>query len=568
MLLSQVSIHSWINENKIKTESGQELDFHNHRYLFDIYADRSKYLCCIKAGQIGFSTMAILKTIWLARNLHIDVGYILPTVEMVQKFVGSKVNRMSQQNPIIQEWMKDKDSITQKQIDENYIFYLGAQTDRSAIMLSLDMLVADEYDKAPQEILEIYDSRLQHSKHGYKWVFSNPTLPDFGVDRFWAISDKKMWHVKHACGETFVLDESCIDYAKEIFACPTCKGEITDEERRMGEWMATIHGIDTGMTFEGIKIEKDVKWSGYWIPLWINPLVSAAVICDHKKTKTPEYFANFVAGLPYINASNQVTQNALEKCLTDKLNEQKGRLVLGMDTGHNIHYTIANADGFFYHGYCMSIAENEASANPKKNYDPYDEIDNLLATYPKLMVIADQGGDLIGIRKLQAKYPGRVYLCWFTKETRNQEIIRWVDEEDGRKVFKVLVDRNRQIQLLVDEIYDRRVTFNGSLEEWQPYFDHWENIYRVKEIKGDANDPQYGWRWVWKRKGPDHWALSGVYTRIGLDRFIGDMAQIIKKDEFMSGVHIGSNVDGTIRAASNLRRFGSFNSNGGTTDDF
>ena len=146
--LENVSIHAWIYANGIKTESGQLLDFRQHRYLYDIYRDESPLLCCIKAGQIGFSTMAIIKTIWLTQNKKLDVGYILPTVEMVQKFVGSKVNRMAQQNPVIQSLMKDKDSISQKQIGENYIFYLGAMTDRSAIMLSLDLLVADEYDKA------------------------------------------------------------------------------------------------------------------------------------------------------------------------------------------------------------------------------------------------------------------------------------------------------------------------------------------------------------------------------------------------------------------------------------
>ena len=106
------------------------------------------------------------------------------------------------------------------------------------------MLVADEYDKAPQDILEIYDSRLQHSKYGYKWVFSNPTIPDFGVDRFWNMSDKMCWHIKHladgkGCGEIYMLDESCIDYEAEIYRCPKCKGEILDEDRRMGEWIAT-----------------------------------------------------------------------------------------------------------------------------------------------------------------------------------------------------------------------------------------------------------------------------------------------------------------------------------------
>ena len=129
----------------------------------------------------------------------------------------------------MENWFKDKNSIKQKQIGENYIFYLGAQTDRSAIMLSLDMLVADEYDKSPHDILEIYNSRLQHSNYGYKWVFSNPTIPDFGVDRFWAMSDKKMWHIKHSCLNIYPMTEDCIDYVQEKYICPHCKGEIQAE---------------------------------------------------------------------------------------------------------------------------------------------------------------------------------------------------------------------------------------------------------------------------------------------------------------------------------------------------
>jgi phage terminase large subunit GpA-like protein len=254
--IEHLSILAWLEANSMKTESGHAMDFHDHRYLLDIYTDETPYICSVKAGQICFSTLGIFKTIWLARNRHIDVGYILPTVEMVQKFVGSKVNRIAQQNPCIAKWFKDKDSISQKQIDENYIFYLGAQTDRSAIMLSLDMLVADEYDKAPQEILEIYDSRLQHSKFGYKWVFSNPTIPDFGVDTFWQRSDMKSWNVTHSCGKTFVLNEDCIDYKLEIYRCPHCREEITDEERRLGDW----YNKD-GVKWTG-KIEAGYKWSG------------------------------------------------------------------------------------------------------------------------------------------------------------------------------------------------------------------------------------------------------------------------------------------------------------------
>lgn len=269
------------------------------------------------------------------------------------------------------------------------------------------------------------------------------------------------------------------------------------------------------------------KWSGYWIPLWINPSIPASKIAEYKRTKSSEYFYNFVAGLPYVNANDALSQRALEKCLSKEVNPQQGRIIIGMDTGHNLHYTMMNKDGVFYHGYCQSPQERN-----DPNYDPYTEIERRLVEYPRSVLISDQGGDLIGIRKLQAKYPGRVFLCWFSKETKNKQLIRW---GEGDEHGKVLADRNRVIQLAVDQINEQRMTFNGTKEEWQPFFDHALNIYRVKEISGqDENDPQYGWRWVWKRKGADHFFMSLIYALIGFDRFQEDLAQIVTKRNMFS----------------------------------
>jgi hypothetical protein len=87
----------------------------------------------------------------------------------------------------------------------------------------------------------------------------------------------------------------------------------------------------------------------------------------------------------------------------------------------------------------------------------------------------------------------------------------------------------------------------------------------VKEFVGEENDPQYGWKWVWKRKGPDHFFMADIYALVGLDRFGEDLAQIIsKKDNFLQGVVRGSSVDGTIPA----RQFKSFYSTGSDNNDF
>lgn len=358
---------------------------------------------------------------------------------------------------------------------------------------------------------------MQSIANPKKAFFSNPSKPDYGVDLWYQKSDQKKWHVTHSCGKQFIMDESCVNYKLEIYQCPHCKGEISDEERRMGDWVATSKG----------------EWSGYWIPLWIAPWMPASKIAEAKRDKTPEFFANFVAGLPYLNTNDMLSTQMLEGNLIERTNDQTGRIIIGVDTGHNIHYTVGNRQGIFYHGYINSVAENEKSDAPIANYDPYDELESLLSRFPKSIMIADQGGDLIGIRKLQSKFKGRVFLCWFTKETRTQQIIRWAE---GDEYGKVLVDRNRAIQSVVDEIKDKRFPVWGSKEDWTPYFAHWLNIYRVRETQGEVDDPQYNWRWVWKRKGADHWALATIYMRVGLDRFGQDLATVISKDDGMGGI--------------------------------
>ena len=127
-------------------------------------------------------------------------------------------------------------------------------------------------------------------------------------------------------------------------------------------------------------------------------------------------------------------------------------------------------------------------------------------------------------------------------------MIRWADGEDAGKG---LIDRNRTVQLAVDQLNEQRIVFNGTKEDWQPFFDHCMNIYRVKEIIGDENDPQYGWRWVWKRKGPDHWFMSMIYALVGMDKYGTDIATIITKNSLP--ITIGSNANGSMQGGGMLK---------------
>lgn len=502
------NVLAWIINNGIRTENGTLVDFHDHRYLIDIYADESQNMVEMKAAQLGLSTKDIYKSFHRAKNKGLDIIYILPTFTDIKDFSGGKTNRIIDNNPVLQGWVKNKDSVEQKQVGNSTIYYRGSWNERQALMISADWLILDEFDRCKQEVLEQYESRLQHSKYQYKSIFSNPSAPDFGVHKYFKRTDQKMWYVNHSCGTQILLDETCIDYNRQLFVCPHCSNMITDEERRMGEWRATAEG--------------EPGWSGYWLPLWISPKVSAAKICEYKRTKPPEYFDNFVAGLPYVGGGNKVHAQTLINCLVNRANPQSERVIIGVDTGLPIHYVLANKDGFFHYGKC---------SDPTTGRDPYDDLEALLRRFPGSIMVADQGGDLIGIRKLQAKYPGRVFLVWYRADRKTQELIQWGKAEE---YGKVVADRNRLIQLLIDEMTDKRVAFNCNTHlpndmeaEWHDYITHWMNIYRtweennlgVKEFK-------------WERQGADHWVHASVYARIGLDKYQSQKAEVVGGDMF------------------------------------
>lgn len=493
--LQDYSIFAWIDHNDIKTETGERLDFKKYSFLKALYADHSRLICCMKAAQIGFSTYEILKTAFECRNEGIDIIYVLPSDDDVNRFSGGKTNKIINQNSVMQSWTKDKDSTYQKQFGNNTIYYEGAWTERAALSTTAKKLVVDEFDRCKQEVIEQYDSRLQSTAEPRKAFFSNPSLPNTGVHSYYLLSDQKKWHINHSCGKQVLLDESTIDYKAEIFKCPHCIQEITDDERRDGEWIATAQG----------------EWSGYWIPLWLATWMSAKDIAKTKREKTAEYFANFVAGMPHILGNDIIAPEVVLKNCTDEAYSKGERVIIGVDTGLPIYYTLMNQYGAFAYGSCRDTSEG----------NPYDDLRALLDKYKDSILISDQGGDLIGIRLLREEYPGRVFLCYYEPPKKEIELIEWgKDEEFG----KVKVDRNRYMQLIIEQLREEnRIPIYGSKDYWKEWAAHFGHIYRekvvVREAIGKDDKTLYGTSYVWKRRGADHYVHSFVYAMVGIDKY-------------------------------------------------
>lgn len=486
--LEDVSIHAWIQENGLKTEKGVPLDFRNHLFQYDIYRDFSPEQVNIKAAQIGDTVCKIFKTFFVAKKMGLDIIFTQPTDSDVSIFAGGKVNRIIRHNEILQGYTKDKDSVEQKQIGDAMIYYRGTFTKKAAISVTADLLVHDEVDFSDQEVIGDYESRLQHSPYKWRWYFGHPSAPEIGVAHYWEKSDQKHWFIKcEHCNEWQYMswpDSICPE--RKAYICKKCKKIISDETRRKGQWIPKFKGR---------------PFSGYWIPLLIASWVKAEKILEYHKEKSEEYFCNRVLGLPYIGSGNKVNRETILGNVTEQVNDQSGRIVIGCDTGKALRFTVGNEYGIFWYG--------EFTGDNK-----YDEIESLLKRWPKAIIVFDQGGeqkDSVKVRELKEKYLGRVYLAFYREDRKTMQLITWgKDKEEGT----VVIDRNRMIQFVIDEFADRRIPLFGTRDDYEQYWTHWKHIYRVEE-----QTPLQTVRRRWMRSGRDDWVHATVYWRVGMSKF-------------------------------------------------
>lgn len=537
--------YTWVLQNEIKNEVGTPIDFDKRPWLKAIYNDLSPNQVFLKPPQIGATVMNTLKSLWVAKNLRRQIIYTLPTQGDVQDMVGGSFNRIIAQNPVLMGWVKDHDTIEQKSVGDSIIFYRGTFTSKQAMMVPSGLNIHDEVDASDPNVITQYETRLQAQEDGgWRWYFSHPSLAGHGVDVYWQLSDKKEWYITcpNCLQEQVMSWPDNIDVHRQVYLCSHCQQDLPNDARIAGVWKN-----QDGVEWDG-SIAGDYQFSGWHVSqlmLW-NKSAKDIINAYNDPLKDQQYFYNYVLGYPYVSSDDRIEPRTVLLNCVDEVNDQEGRTIIGADTGHGIHFVCMNRQGVFYYEHNHEITAKRT---------PYDRIKELLNRWPKSVAVFDQGGDLIGVRQLQQEYPGRVFLCFYNKDKKSIELVEWGEDEE---YWKVRVDRNRMMTLMVEQLRDTgRVRLNGTRDEWADFAAMFGNIYRekivVKEQKGKDDRSLYGNEYVWKRNGPDHYCHALLYAMVGLQRWGSEPAKIVG-DHPLAGLARGM----VVKPASEVSIVGGF----------
>jgi len=179
---------------------GKPFTFDRHEYLIEPYSDNHPDMTFMKAAQLGLTSLGMLRAIYGARYRGFKgVLYLFPSRSDVIDFSKGRITPLIEDNPdTIGSWVKDTDAANIKQIWGCFLYFRGMRSRTGLKSVPIDYIIMDEADEAPQSSVDMAMERLSHSEFKEVLRLSNPTLPDYGIDKAFQGTDQRYWLLK--CG--------------------------------------------------------------------------------------------------------------------------------------------------------------------------------------------------------------------------------------------------------------------------------------------------------------------------------------------------------------------------------
>jgi hypothetical protein len=475
----------WLREEKIKNEKGLPIQIEresNHFFLRQLYLDDSKKIVVRKPSQVGVSVWAVLTEFHAAKYWGINQIHTLPTAHDVGVFVPDKVNQMIRMNPSIKAGIPEKevDAIAQKQFGKAFVYFKGTVSKRETFMLTSDRNTYDEVDRSNTQEIANYSSRLEGaSSLGMERWISTPTMPGFGIDRIWDISDQKHW--RFACGkcntEQHMEWPANIDMENARYICSSCAAPLKDNDIRNGEWRARFP-------------EREI--SGYWITQMIAPWITPENIIktyreceDGINEMTLEYFYNHKLGQPYVSMESQIPATLFYRNLT-KGEHTEIKSVMGVDVQLRELYVIVGSEDGVYGILILKDDSKYVETEGQQGISKWDRLQEIMDIYDVRYGVIDGGFMPNDVVKFARKNEGKIYVNWYKEDPKKMELVRFGEDvpftqkqKDTNEDIKVLSDRNRMIDQLLESLKKGNIRFHFTQndERIQQLVEHSSRVY-------------------------------------------------------------------------------------------
>lgn len=346
----------WICENT--TLRNKPFSFQDYEFQRAIADDMHPDLTVIKCSQVGLTETQIRKFLaLLTRGTALNGIFSLPNEKMFSKIYTGRIKPLLDAEPIFNPETGSRPARSKDMIQIRDSFgYITGCSEGDATSISADFLMHDEVDLSPEDILSLYQSRVQNSDLQMTQRFSTPTFLGYGIDKHYTPTDQREYVVRCAACNHYQIpkfDERFvkIPYDVETFyhltseqinqldldelyvGCEHCHRPLNLTDPSLREWIATYPSRQNAR--------------GYWVrPFSTSRIKLRYVFTQLAKNidaGTPRHFANTVLGEPYRDANAEIQEGDVRACMKGGAIPEIGAGVpvyMGIDVGFTCHIAL------------------------------------------------------------------------------------------------------------------------------------------------------------------------------------------------------------------------------------
>lgn len=463
----------------------------NFPWLLAILNDNSKKIVFQKASQMGVSTYCILWLFWIARQRLAPRGaiYWLPTKTAVNDFVASKVDTLVNENleAIHMRIGQETNNLGLKFFFGVPCYFRGLESKVGVKSISGDAAIYDEYDEADPAQIKQAEERLSASESRLERRLSIPTLPDYGINKDFELSDQCYFAFQcRACNNWNILEKyfpQCFQLDKQgqyYHACEKCKGPL---DIRAGRWVKLNPRSDT---------------RGYSITQLYSPFITPnQIMHEFHTTEHLSHFYNHKIGLPYLAAEDKVTREQV-LALCDRTMPMRfdsiASTFMGIDVGSKLHVVILLRGEKSRILFCGEL-------------DHFEEVDLLINKFNVREFVCDALPETRKARELVNRFKYKGWLCFYNDNMKGD--YAW--KEDERIVS---VNRTESMDVGTLAIHRKSVILPQQTVIIEKFADQCSNTAKVV----DENKVTGSKKYVYKKLGPDHYRHAYNYAQIAASR--------------------------------------------------
>lgn len=462
---------------------GHPFTFDRHEYLEEPYHDEHPYQVEEKAAQLGLTTRAMLRTLYLCRYAKFRGAlYLFPSRTDALDFSKSRISALIDENPnTIGEWLKDTDSAGLKKVWDSWLYIRGMQSQVGLKSIPVDFVIFDELDEAPQNAVDVALERMGHSEHRLIHQLSNPTLPDYGICKAFQETDQRYWLLKcEKCNEYTCMEDTFPDCLREsrggvIRACTKCGAELNPS---VGQWVSKSPRVTD-------------KRGYHYSQLFSHYIDPKDILHQFRTTDNLTAFYNLKIGVGYVEAQNRLSVGeVLALCSNEGvLSEDAGPCYMGVDQGKDLHVVIGKKD-----------YEQEGKIIHVGVYKDWEELDNLVRNFNVARCVVDALPETRNARGFAERFKGRVYLNYY--QERQKGSYAWNERE-----LIVSCNRTESLDASHKQISEGKISLPKNCEITKEFASHMHNVAKRLEEDTETGSKRY----VYVKLGPDHFRHAFNY---------------------------------------------------------